>query len=285
MEQIRNKSVSTSEVLMKMADLYKQTGDDIQMANLGVSIFGNSFTSLIPMLKQGRTAIEAIGNEAGILSKDEINAAALAKSQIERTKKTAQNTAVDIAGWFAEQFNLIQQKIAFSPIGAFGSDIEKSDTIAAKAYFGRFSGPGDTLSTFASSEREKLVKSINEALNTSYGIGGDIKLGERSKRNIIEGASNKINIINGLIELANRENAKKTNMPGFRSEQLAWATSLQAMGGGDVLSAMAQNPQDRIAENTAQAVEVLQQIDLKTGQLIPKASPSLEPGVTSPSIP
>jgi hypothetical protein len=212
------------------------------------------------------------------MSKDEINAAALAKSQIERTKKTAQNTAVDIGGWFAEQFNSIQRNLAFSPVGAF-SGVNKGDEIAAgKAYYGRFAGPGDTIPDFAKSETKRLLDEI-EAVTTAPFVG------ETGKKALIEGYQDQIKVVNGLIQLANREGDKKTNMPGFRSEQLAWATSLQAMGGGDVLSAMAQNPQDMTAKNTAQTVEVLQQIDLKTGQLIPKAAPSLEPGAIAPSTP
>ena len=283
MEQIRNKSVSASEVLMKMADLYKQTGDDVQMANLGVSVFGNSFTSLIPMLKQGRDAINAIGNEAGIMSKDEINSAALAKAQIERTKKTMQEGGVFLGGLLADELAGAQKAIAFSPglfgtrggflSGAFSGAKGDADKTMGRSYYGRFSGPGESIRDFAMLERENILSEI-ESIKEKWGQDYEIP----------EAYQDRIRVINGMIKLANEMNT--TTMPGFQAGQMAWATSLQAMGGGDVLSAMAQNPQQQIADNTAQAVEVLQSIDLKTGQLIlPKSAPTLEPSVTGAAIP
>lgn len=281
MEQIRNKSVSASEVLMKMADLYKQTGDDVQMANLGVSVFGNSFTSLIPMLKQGRDAINALGNEAGIMSKDEINSAALAKAQIERTKKTMQEGGVFLGGLIADEMDALQKEIAFTPglfggrggflSGAFSGAKGDADKTMGRAYYGRFSGPGESIRDFAMLEREKILSEI-ESRKEKYGQDYQIP----------ETYQDRISVINGMIKLANE--MKPTKMPGFQSGQMAWATSLQAMGGGDVLSAMAQNPQQQIADNTAQTVEVLQSIDLKTGQLIlpSRSAPTLEPSVTAP---
>ena len=284
MEQIRNKSVSTSEVLMKMADLYKQTGDDVQMANLGVSIFGNSFTSLIPMLKQGRDAISALGNEAGIMSKSEIESAALAKAQIERSKKVMQEGAITIAGAAASELDDIQKSIAFAPgifgsrggflSGPFSGAQGNADVMMARAYYGRFAGPGDSIGDFAKLERDNLLKRIKERKDLYEKEGLSYKMTPAEK--------DRISVINGLITLANKTNPNK--MPGFKSEQIAWATSLQAMGGGDVLSAMAQNPQDRTAENTAKAVEILQQIDNNTGNLVPKTQPTLEPGVVGAAM-
>jgi len=279
MEQIRNKSVSASEVLMKMADLYKQTGDDVQMANLGVSVFGNSFTSLIPMLKQGREAIKALGDGAGILSKSDIEDAAQAKVEIERTKKSLQQGGVVVTGFFANWFDTIKKDLAFSAVGAFSGLEGKSDVMAARAYYGRFSGEGETIRDFAISERNKLTDQMNIDLNNP-GVYGD-----SGRKIVLEANEDRMRVVNGLVELANRDAKNKTNMPGFQAGQMAWATSLQAMGGGDVLSAMAQNPQQQIADNTAQAVEILQNIDLNTGMLIPTASPTLEPSVTGPATP
>jgi hypothetical protein len=44
------------------------------------------------------------------------------------------------------------------------------------------------------------------------------------------------------------------------NQMLSNVTSLQAMGGGDILSAIARGPQDKIADNTAAALPLLQQI-------------------------
>ena len=275
MEQIRNKTVKTSEVLMKMSDLYKQTGDDVQMANLGVSIFGDGFTSLIPLLKQGRTAIQAIGNEAGIMSKDEIDAAALAKVQIERTKKTLQIAGVETAGFLAKGLASFEENLAFNPhFGNYSGMTKYTSAVMARSYFGRFSGEGETITDFAKSKQAETLNTIEYYKN---------KYPDKDFRDVaMKTEVEKLNMVNALIDLANKENAKTTNMPGFQAGQIAWATSLQAMGGGDVLSAMAQNPQQQIADNTAKTVEVLQSIDVKTGLLVPKEAPTLEPSVTAP---
>ena len=282
MEQIRNKSVSASEILMKMADLYKQTGDNVQMANLGVSVFGNSFSELIPLLKEGRTAIMARGNEAGILSKDEIESAALAKAQIERMKKSIENVGVVYAGFGAKLLSFVREKIAFNQYFGIYSDMDKNNSQAmARAYYGRNVLPGETITDFAKSKQREEMDIIQflKKMNPEY--DNPEKFQTLIKHTDMR---NRLNMVNALVDLANKENAKTTNMPGFQAGQMAWATSLQAMGGGDVLSAMAQNPQQQIADNTAKSVEVLQSIDLKTGLLVlpGRSAPTLEPSVTAP---
>jgi hypothetical protein len=284
MEQIRNKSVKTSEVLMKMADLYKQTGDEVQMANLGVSIFGNSFSELIPLLKEGRTAIMARGNAAGILSSDEINSAALAKAQIERMKKTFENTGVTFAGFGARMLQLYQDRIQFNQYTGIYSGMDKNNSSAmARTYYGRNTLPGETIADFAKSKQRDEMNMIQDLQNKYPEYNTEEGFQKLLKHTDMR---NRINMVNALVDLANKENSKTTSMPGFQAGQMAWATSLQAMGGGDVLSAMAQNPQQQIADNTAKSVEVLQSIDLKTGQLVsPKSGPTLEPSVTGAAIP
>lgn len=282
MEQIRNKSVSASEILMKMADLYKQTGDNVQMANLGVSVFGNNFSELIPLLKEGRTAIMARGNEAGILSKDEIESAALAKAQIERMKKSIENVGVVYAGFGAKLLSFVREKIAFNQYFGIYSDMDKNNSQAmARAYYGRNVLPGETITDFAKSKQREEMDIIQflKKMNPEY--DNPEKFQTLIKHTDMR---NRLNMVNALVDLANKENAKTTNMPGFQAGQMAWATSLQAMGGGDVLSAMAQNPQQQIADNTAKSVEVLQSIDLKTGLLVlpGRSAPTLEPSVTAP---
>ena len=277
MEQIRNKSVSASEILMKMADLYKQTGDNVQMANLGVSVFGNNFSELIPLLKEGRTAIQSIGNEAGIMSKDEIEAAALAKTQIERGKKTIQNAGVETAGFLAKGLESFHTQLAFNPYyGTYSGMTKDTSSAMARSYYGRFHGTGEGITDFAKSKQAEMLRTI-EHFRQSNPSGKPFEeiLNETNLKD-------QLNMVNALVDLSNKENAKTTNMPGFKAGQMAWATSLQAMGGGDVLSAMAQNPQQQIADNTAKTVEVLQSIDVKTGQLVPKEAPTLEPSVTAP---
>lgn len=278
MEQIRNKSVSTTEVLMKMADLYKQTGDDVQMANLGVSIFGNSFTSMIPMLKQGRMAIEALGNSSMVMSKESIENAANLKRNIEQSKKMGQIAGLEIAGFFSEMLNKLawDAMLAVSP----QDNLNKKDITAAKSAYGSFSAEGESIEDFYKRKMSDFKKESKKyaEMGSVFGATED----SYAKSNF---GRKEAQIINGLADIIDSQNASK-KMPGFQAGQMAWATSLQAMGGGDVLSAMAQNPQQQIADNTANLVQISERIAISSERSAnknpEKSAPTLEPSVTAP---
>jgi hypothetical protein len=272
MEQIRNKSVSTSEVLMKMADLYQQTGDDIQMANLGVSIFGSNFNAMIPMLKQGREAIKALGDESLVMSKDEIQSAANFKRNIEGSKKMATYAGVIGAGIASDILNT-SSKYMFRTFQMDSDYNNKKDRAAARAYYGRYSGEGESIMDFYKAELENYKEKAAEYEMENKGK----KFADSSEDN-----RKLAQIINGLADMA--EASRKSGMPGFRSEQVAWATSLQAMGGGDVLSAMAQDPQARIADNTAAALPILERIAMHSDRSGDVRPVSLDPTANDAAI-
>lgn len=272
MQQIRDKSVNTSEVLMKMADLYQQTGDEVQMANLGASLFGDGFKSLIPLLKQGREAIKALGDNSLIMSKDEIQSAANFKRNLEGSKKMSQYAGVVLGGWLSEMLN-DSSKWGFRKIQMDEDLANRSDKMAARAYYGRYSGEGESIEDFYKSEMAAFKEDALDYERKNPGRRYADSSSDNRKR---------AQLINGLAELA-ESSRPKNNMPGFRSEQIAWASTLQGMGGGDILSAMAQDPQARTAENTAAALPLLERIAMSSTRGAQPAPPALAPNKTAPN--
>ena len=271
MEQIRNKSINTSEVLMKMADLYQQTGDEVQMANLGATLFGDGFKSLIPLLKQGRDAIKAIGDNSLVMSKEEIQSAANFKRNLEQSKKMGTYAGVVLGGWLSEMLN-DSSKWGFRKLQMDDDLANRSDKMAARAYYGRYAGEGESIEDFYKSE---LATYKEDAL--------DYERKHPGKRYADSSSDNRkrAQLVNGLAELAEAARPKN-NMPGFRSEQLAWASTIQGMGGGDILSAMAQDPQKQTADNTAAALPLLERIAMHSSRTSEPTPPALAPNVTAP---
>jgi hypothetical protein len=249
-----------------------QTGDDIQMANLGVSIFGSNFNAMIPMLKQGREAIKALGDESLVMSKDEIQSAANFKRNIEGSKKMATYAGVIGAGIASDILNT-SSKYMFRTFQMDSDYNNKKDRAAARAYYGRYSGEGESIMDFYKAELENYKEKAAEYEMENKGK----KFADSSEDN-----RKLAQIINGLADMA--EASRKSGMPGFRSEQVAWATSLQAMGGGDVLSAMAQDPQARIADNTAAALPILERIAMHSDRSGDVRPVSLDPTANDAAI-
>lgn len=75
-EGIRNGTVKSTDVLMKMADVYKKNAETAEMAALGAELFGDSFKQMIPMLRQGREGIEEYKKMAPVVRGVDVSGAA-----------------------------------------------------------------------------------------------------------------------------------------------------------------------------------------------------------------
>lgn len=251
-EQIKNKSVNVTEVMMKLADMYQQTGDQVRMAQLGTQLFGDSFTRMIPLLKQGREAIMAMGDSSIVMSKQEIDSAAENKRTIETAKKLGTSAGVLVSG-FLGGIMVNMTKTAFLQ-GEVEEDMKysKSDVKAAKVYLGSFIGEGETVEEFYKKELEGYKKH-KEVMTGKFGLEED----DFDKANVFYSQ-----VINGLAEMVDRIN-KRPKMPGFQDNMLANASTLQQMGGGDVLTAISRTPMQAVQDNTQRTAEAVERIDNK----------------------
>ena len=245
-EQIKNKSVNVTEVMMKLADMYQQTGDQVRMAQLGTQVFGDSFTKMIPLLKQGREAIVAMGDSSIVMTKQEIDSAAENKRVIETAKKLGTSAGVIVSGFLGGMM-VNATKTAFLQ-GEFEEDMKysKSDVRAAKVYLGSFIGEGETVEEFYKRELEGYKKH-KEVMTTKFGQESEDFYSQ---------------VINGLAEMVDRIN-KRPKMPGFQDNMLANASTLQQMGGGDVLTAISRTPMQAVQDNTQRTAEAVERIDNK----------------------
>jgi hypothetical protein len=260
-EQIKNKSVSVTEVMMKLADMYQQTGDQVRMAQLGTQVFGESFTKMIPLLKQGREAITAMGDASIVMSKQEIDSAAENKRTIEVAKKLSISAGTSLAGTLSEIFvRATKVNYLADENNPLSEDMRysKSDVKAAKMYLGSFIQEGETVEEFYKREIEQYKKDKSTGRGMpGIGMTDKQRVEEFDKYNIF-----RTQVINGLAEMVDRIN-KRPKMPGFQDNMLANASTLQQMGGGDVLTAISRTPMQVVQDNTQRTAEAVERIDNK----------------------
>lgn len=258
-EQIKNKSVNVTEVMMKLADMYQQTGDQVRMAQLGTQIFGDSFTRMIPLLKQGREAISAIGDSSLIMSKREIESAAENKRTIEVAKKMGTNAGIAVAGFFGDWLTRASKENFF--VGTQVTEDMKystSDVMAAKTYLGSYIGEGETVEEFYKRELDQYKKDKAVGFGVlQTGLTPEERTQKFEEQNVF-----RTQVINGLAEMVDRIN-KRPKMPGFQDGMLANASTLQQMGGGDVLTAISRTPMQAVQDNTQRTAEAVERIDNK----------------------
>ena len=257
-EQIKNKSVNVTEVMMKLADMYQQTGDQVRMAQLGTQVFGDSFTKMIPLLKQGREAITAMGDASIVMSKKEIDSAAENKRVIETAKKLGTSAGVLASGFLGDILVGATKELFLA--GQVGEDMKysTSDVKAAKIYLGSFIQEGETVEELYKREVEQYKK------DRSKGVGvAKIGISDEERTNIFDEQNVfRTQVINGLAEVVDRIN-KRPKMPGFQDNMLANASTLQQMGGGDVLTAISRTPMQAVQDNTQRTAEAVERIDNK----------------------
>lgn len=252
LEGVRAGSVKSTDVLMKMADAYKKNAETAEMAALGAELFGDSFKTMIPMLRQGKEGIEAYKNAAPVVSGVAVSAAA-----------DAGKVGGGVWDWLTTNFSA-------SVSGFAGTDLNKIIRAQGGDY-GDAKGVVDQLSKGANRSWSSIAMNwltgggnmAMDAMNDEYGIRG---FGETTQdvRNKVAESFGKEEDWNdrekSIIAEFDRRIAAEGKMD-LQKGIFQTASTLQQAGGGDVLSAISRvDSLDAIKNATERSANALEQM-------------------------
>lgn len=251
-EGIRNGTVKSTDVLMKMADAYKKNAETAEMAALGAELFGDSFKTMIPMLRQGREGIEQYKKQAPTVTGVDVSGAA------DAGKSAAGLWDYLTTTWVSRQFghgNVDQAKIALSDkTGESSSEIV------------------DQLSKGADTSWTRLFGNLGP-IGALFGAGREItgEYGVRGAGETLQDVRNKVAEQYGdekgwnekqkaIIAEFDRRIKSGGNMD-LQKGIFQTASTLQQSGGGDILSAISRvDSLDAIKNATERSATALEQM-------------------------
>lgn len=255
-EGVRNHSVKSTDVLLAMADAYKKHAETSEMAALGNELFGDSFKTMIPMLRQGREGIQALKEAAPVVSGVSVSAAADAgKVGGGVWDWITTNFAAGITGFGSKDM----AKIALAGVGANGDSKNAVDQLlkgADRSWTGVLKNlivPTDVLT--ATADQRYGVRGLGETTKdvrnkVAEQFGDEKKWTERQK---------------GIIAEFDKRIAEEGNM-SLQKGIFQPASTMQQVGGGDVLSAVNRvDSLDAIKDNTARSANALEVMAANAG--------------------
>lgn len=253
-EGIRNGTVKSTDVLMKMADAYKKNAETAEMAALGAELFGDSFKTMIPMLRQGREGIEEYKKAAPVISGAAVSAAADAgKVATGVWDWITTNAAASVTGFLQEDVSKISRE---GEGGFFGgadakASVDKLMKPANRSWWFALSNILDPTGSGLSNPLDPHgVKGIGETTQdvrnkVAEQFGDEKGWTDRQKAIIAEfdkriAAEGKMDLQKGIFQTA---------------------STLQQSGGGDILSAISRvDSLDAIKNATERSANALEQM-------------------------
>jgi hypothetical protein len=233
-EQVRGGSVNSVDVLKKLADQYKKTGANAQLAAVGSEIFGSNFQKLIPLLQNGSDGIDSLMKEMYVME--------------EGTARVLMEMSM---AW--KTFMELMQALVFDLLALIPRIVSELDDSLRLA---RAMGIGDV------ETREEATKVLEEISQQADRWGTGMRAPGESMEAFLSRFEKDYLLNERSVDMEDDEKEvmlealkefRKTLKPDvMNTGSLPMATSLQAMGGGDVLSAIQRNPVDEIARSTAE---------------------------------
>jgi hypothetical protein len=257
LEGVRTGSVKSTDVLLKMADAYKKNAETAEMAALGAELFGDSFKTMIPMLRQGREGIEAYKKAAPVVSGVAVSAAADAgKVGGGMWDWFTTNVAAGVTGYGQKDMG----KIAKAGVGADGDSKETVDQLlkgADRSWTGVL---------------KNIVNPYTDAtmgvFDDEYGVRGLGETTQDVRNKVAEQFGEEKNWTatqKGIIS----EFDKRIKAEGSMDLQkgiFQTASTMQQMGGGDVLSAISRvDSLDAIKNATERSATALEEMATRGG--------------------
>ena len=257
-EGVRDHSVSSLDVILKMADAYQKHAETADMARLGNELYGDSFKQMIPMLRQGRAEIEKVANEAPVLRATTVSGVSAAGRMATNTGKTlGANLAESIVGFGQNDIDAVTRMGHGSGVGGT-TPKQRADALLGRKdeSFWRFIGnaiggfkllgPRTKLEGYGTKGVGETTSDVIAKYEQVHGKD-KAKMGEQPRA-----------VYEELLKV--REEELK-NKPNLQSGIFQAASTMQQVGGGDVLSAIsrvdfAQQTSDN-TRRTAEAVERL----------------------------
>lgn len=281
-EGVRTHTVSSMDVIKKMADHYKNYGESVELARLGTQLFGDQYKNLIPLLKGGSAEIEKLANNAPVVNPLTINASS-ASAKVGSQSWDAFTAGG--AGWltgFSAQMRGTAERIFMdrewdtNPNNAAQTSSNKimrpfnqSGGRAFRNILG-FVIPGFRETTYEDEglKMPGMGKKEMRTMLQTLGVDDVMPIRGIPTYEVIKAREQFRDRRTAVIEQLDKEIAEeeKNKKPDFSTGIFQAASSLQAIGGGDVLSAINRvNPLDEIKDATVRTAVATEKIAAGAG--------------------
>lgn len=222
---LKNGTFDYKAALMALAAAHEAGTDSATLMHYGVQLFGSSFEQLLPLIKQGTVDLKK-GSEGMVgLNKESARVASNTADSWDVAWQTIENATINIIGGI-----LLLGEGIIDFVNNFSSRIWNRITSSSKEESGRL---------FAEGVFKQMSKGLTKEQQKNYfdGWGSAMK----------EGSEDRIAYEKRIKELM-ASNGKKLTPLGLTEAQ--GASTIQQMGGGDIVSAIAFTPLERIATAT-----------------------------------
>jgi hypothetical protein len=246
-DQIKKGEISAIEIISKLGDEYDQTGNDTIVAAKAMEYFGRQGSQLIPIIKMGREEIQNLTKDMKVYSEETIRRLSETEHRMEKFKKTLEKVfykAPLVALGSAQEY--LETKAVYQ--GALGNAQQMGgapERQALNAY------------NFIKSEAGENVVMLRDFLKMTINSLGRANLDPDFVRTVQALQANLSKEID-RIEKAPKKEAAVEQPVGTAA---LTASSLQAIGGGDIASIYAgvsvQEAQLAAQEQTAANTGVL----------------------------
>ena len=281
-EGVRTHSVSSMDVIKKMADHYKNYGESVELARLGTQLFGDQYKNLIPLLKNGSAEIEKLANNAPVVNPLDLQGASA-------SGKVGTNAWNTISTGFTNWLTGFGPQLKGTAARIFGDrdtwqypnapeiaayNLNKPANLSGGRAFRNTLGfvvPGWRETTYQDEGIRSWGQNKKDLREMIRGMGeedvfGPLVTAEDPIR--AEARAKFKDRRAAVIEQLDKEIAEeeKNKKPDFSTGIFQAASSLQAIGGGDVLSAINRvNPLDEIKDATVRTAVATEKIASGSG--------------------
>lgn len=238
--------------LMALAAAHEAGTDSATLMHYGVQLFGSSFEQLLPLIKQGTVELK---KSSGSLVDVNANAGRVASNTADAWDtawQTIENATINIIG----SILLLGEGVA-DFINNFSSRIWNRLTSSSKEESGRL---------YAEGVFKQMSKGLTKEQQKNY---FDL-WGSAMK----EGSEDRIAYDKRIKELMQSQ-GKKLTPQGLSEAQ--GASTIQQMGGGDFITAIAFTPLERIAMATEQTAKNTE--NMKPGSTVPESEIKFNPNL------
>jgi len=234
---LKNGTFTYNDAMMALAASYEAGTDSATLMHYGIQLFGSSFEQLLPLIKQGTVDLKK-GSQALVgVNKESARGAASFADSWDVALQSIENAAINGFGMVANGFSDML-------------DIINNDTAAL--YHAVFSSSGKVQGTdYANDVFKQMSKGLTKEQQKAYFDEFGSFLGEDAKK-----------AYDKRIKELTESQGKKLTPQGLTEAQ--GASTLQQMGGGDIVSAIAFTPLERIASATEQTAKNTEKIQSPT---------------------
>ena len=246
-KEIEDGTISAIEVISRLGDEYDRTGNDTTVAAKAMELFGRQGSTLIPIIKAGREELDEMTKGMKIYSQETIRAASETQKNVEKMQKEWGKLGKSIVEGYSDFF--FTQRGQFAALGSIYDAAESGGTKEQQAA---------SAAAEISTQTENNMTSMRAALAWIRSHQEDFfedkelfrKTGDELQKRIDE-----------LEKPKEKKTSASEEVPAAGSPVLA-ASSLQAIGGGDISSIFSGTYQDtmlaqttRIADATTKTAE------------------------------